>query len=162
MIKKVLLLFGLILIVTLFGGENDLEEAKILINSGEFFIIKFSPGLLYGATIGYGKQHIINETRVESILNLHYNEGRIIQGFKVGGLYYRYNFFLNKNRGGLFGLLNLGIDFAVIGEGDEKIVPNISFGSGYSFRVNPKLFLRIELDIGMKLYLTNLNFAIIF
>lgn len=162
MIKKVLLLFGLILIVTLLGGENDLEEAKILTNSGEFFLIKFSPGLLYGATIGYGKQHITKDTRVESTWNLHYNEGRVIQGFKVGGLYYQYNFFLNRDRCGLFGLLNLGLDYAQINEKNKKIAPNITFGSGYSFKVSSKLFFRLELDIGIKLYFTNLNLVIIF
>ena len=117
--------------------------------------------MLYGSSIGYGKQHIIRDKRVESIWNLHYNEGRVIQEFKVGGLYYQYNFFINENRYGLFGLLNLGLDYASINK-DEKFAPNISFGTGYSFPLSTKSFLRLELDFGIKLYVTNLNLVIIF
>lgn len=164
--KIIYVLLGLILIVPLFGEENVFKEDNILSKSRKFFIIKFTPGLLYGASIGYGKQHIINDTRVESICNLHYNEGTIIEEMKVGGIYLQRNAYLKKNRNGLYGILNCGIDYAIVEnstkEKNEGFVPNISFGTGYSLPVSSKSFLRIELDIGYKLYFTNLNFAIIF
>jgi hypothetical protein len=160
-LKLIFIILILIITIPLLANENHFSKSVQQNYSNTFKIIKLSPGLLYGASIGLGKQNIINESRVESIIAIHYNEGSIIQNLKAAGLYYQYNVFLKKERKGLFGLLNLGLDYALINE-TTKVAPNLTFGSGFSFQIGSKSFLRFELDLGIKLFLTNLNVVIIF
>lgn len=91
--------------------------------------------------------------------------------FKVYGIAYRANAFISENRRtGLYLLVNGGVDYLQYepfcfdpggsncsGKEDIKsiILPNISAGLGYSFKIRNTSFFRFELDIGLKFLLSN-------
>jgi len=161
--KEIIIIsLALILVFPLFGEENIVTKTNKIYHSRNFSIIKFSPGLLIGASIGYGKQDTVKGKNVEYIFNLYYNQGAVIEKMKVGGLYLQYNVYIRENRKGIYTILNLGIGYAVINDKKERLVPNVSLGLGYNLPINEKSFLRFEIDGGIKLYIATLSFAIVF
>lgn len=162
--KVILIILGLIFTVSFSCKEKELSKANYACESQKFINMKLTPGLLYGISLGYGKQHL-NNSKIESILNIHYNEGTIINNIKVAGIYFQRNVFLNESKNGIFGVINCGIDYAVVRRNSKNnvgFVPNISFGMGYSFPISSKSFIRLDFDIGYKLYFCNLNVSLIF
>ncbi len=92
--------------------------------------------------------------------------------FKVYGVAFRGNAFIGENkRSGMYLMANGGVDFLQYepfcfdpggSNCDEKkdvksgFFPNITFGLGYSFKINNDSFFRLELDLGLKWFLSNI------
>jgi len=92
--------------------------------------------------------------------------------FKVYGIAFRGNAFIGENkRSGMYLMANGGVDFLQYesfcfdpggSNCDEKediksgFSPNITFGLGYSFKINNDSFFRLELDFGLKWFISNI------
>lgn len=102
----------------------------------------------------------------ESIYYMHAFE--TFSTFKVYGIAYRVNgFVLRDTRSGMFVMANLGIDYIqnktiCFGFSDSckeeivnRIFVNAAIGAGYSFELKNDSYLRVELDFGLKWFLSN-------
>jgi len=177
--KKISVILFLFFVNLIFAQELSLENSKIFASKqkNHFLCLQISPGLLYGASVGYGKIISTKTAIIENIWQIHYHQGG---DFVATGLILQANLFKSKERKGFYFLANGGFDytkrkhlfnFGSIGgteedDNEEKIYngffPNLSLGFGYSKKISKSSYLRISLDIGFKVLISNLNFSYCF
>ena len=96
----------------------------------------------------------------------YYLHGFYSEGLKTYGAAVTYNYFFSETRKGYFTQFTAGIDYvyfrgfptpmAASGGGTEGFIPNLSSGIGYSYKLGEESYLRLNLDIGMKWFLSNI------
>ena len=92
----------------------------------------------------------------------YYLHGFYSVGLKTYGAAVTYNYFWSGTRKGYFTQLTAGIDYAYFtglfpySDVIDGFTPNLSAGFGYSFQVGKESYLRINMDIGDKWFLSNI------
>ncbi|MCD6330236.1 MAG: hypothetical protein J7M10_07835, partial [Candidatus Cloacimonetes bacterium] len=142
-----------------------------------FIYLKASPFLLYGGSFGFGKFYLHKKRMQEDIWFFHYHKWK---GFLATGILFQYNNFISKSREGFFWLANGGVDYTIReplidfgnpggpNTNDSKktkykgLFPNIALGCGISTKIPDSSYLRISLDVGIKILVVNLNISYCF
>ncbi|MCK5050152.1 MAG: hypothetical protein KAS53_00335 [Candidatus Cloacimonetes bacterium] len=159
--------------VSLLADEISLIEKNI----GNYKIDKFiavSLLILPRVCIGIIKTKQFNEKlMVESTFYFHVFIKGTYKHFGIG--VQGTQFFRKNRRDGFYMHINTGFEylehddfsFIIVGYNDDNddieksFLPNISVGSGYSFRVSRESYLRLNMDIGMKLLISNIYLSFV-
>jgi len=167
----------LLLIFSILAGSILFAQTKIPVKNDSIkfkftqTFLSISPLISPRISIGIVNPIKQNDDRyLESIFYFHAFD--TFSTFKCYGVAFRGNAFIKESkRSGLFLLANGGIDYLQYetfcfdpggSNCDEKeeiksgFFPNITFGLGYSFKINNDSFFRLELDFGLKWFLSNI------
>ena len=177
--KKISVVLFIFLITLFYAEEFKKENLNVLASKqkNHFVCLTISPGILLGGSIGYGKLLQTKTGIIENIWQLHYHQAN---DFMATGLLLQANIFGSKERKGFYFLASGGFDYTkrkdlfIFGnpggpdEGENEVkkyqsfFPNIAIGFGYSKKVSSNSYLRISLDLGFKVLISNLNFSYCF
>ena len=101
--------------------------------------------------------------------NYHFNGFHSV-GLKTYGVAVTYNYFWSGTRKGYFTQITIGFDYvyfnglgispggstsSTTSDDIEGLCPNLSAGFGYSFQIRENSYLRLNMDIGFKWFLSN-------
>lgn len=164
-IKLILIFWAILLIIS-----SPLSAQTEKINPSNKFITQthisispiLSPRICLGAVWAQKNE---DQNWIELAFDLH---GFHSEGLKNYGISAGYNYFWSGARNGCFTYLTAGFDYAYFTgffyspePTKGRLMPNLSGGLGYSFRVSEKSFFRLSMDIGFKWFLSNLYFSFI-
>jgi len=181
--KKICLLLA-ILSISIVYSDNNIENKKLQIKEindkgTKVYSSSLSIGVFTGLDLGYGKIANSEKYTKEKIWIIHaagilpkYLSDRLF----IIGLYHQTNYFKDPARKGFFLKTEFGIDYlrmppldfspggSIPGKKDLKFIcPNLSVGGGYSFLLGiEKSFIRISIDVGIKVLICNLNLTFLF
>ncbi|MDO9578728.1 MAG: hypothetical protein Q7J16_12665 [Candidatus Cloacimonadales bacterium] len=176
--KKITILIFILILTSniIFAQTENLAEKKS--NKFSFDQKYFALSPLVSPRICFGMvstSKLPNKRFAETIVYVHACE--TFSTYKQYGIAFRMNQFLAKNKKtSLFWIMNVGLDYLQMeslcldpggSNCDDKndvnagIVPNIATGLGYSFKLGNESFLRLELDIGLKWFLSNVYISFV-
>ena len=146
--------------------EKNVEQSEIPKTLGEkirsskgCYIASLSPGLIPGIYLGYGWITSDSSSYLkENVIVLHVNAIKVI---RTAGISITINNFKNLDRKGYFTSVNVGCDY-VASLAYVGLLPNVSVGGGYSFKISKNTFFRISWDIGIKVLVSNIKLSIVF
>ena len=174
-IKFLSILFFLLLCSILSAQTNTLnnnnnmeskfisEEKKNVLNYKIDKLIAISPLISLRVCVGIitakqnSEQHWIEYK--------YYLHGFYSEGLRTYGAAVTYNYFWSGTRKGYFTQFTAGIDYVYFtgfgfgpatGGGGEGFGPSLSSGFGYSFQLGKDSYLRLNMDIGIKWFLSNI------
>lgn len=145
--------------------EKNVEQSEIPKTLGEKIRSKkgcynasLSPGLIPGIYIGYGWITSDSSSYIkENIIVLHANAIRVV---RTAGISITVNNFKNLDRKGFFTTVNLGCDY-VASLAYVGLLPNVTAGGGYSFKISKNSFFHISMDFGIKMFISNIKLSLI-
>ena len=166
----------LLIIFSILAGSILSAQTKSSVNNDSIKFkfdqkyVAFSPLISPRICLGLISTHkITNQHFYETIIYIHACESFSV--YKVYGIAARANQFFSKNKkSGCFWIMNAGFDFIQMeplcfdpggSNCDDKeitagIAPNITTGLGYSLKLKNDSYLRLEWDIGLKWFLSNI------
>ena len=152
---------------------SDIKQTTIRRARG-CFKIALDTVLLPGIQLGYGWLIYDSTSTTEEFINIHSNT---LESFATTvGVFFTKNTFKTEDRVGFYGIWNVGIDYAIVGDligepggtsgtngrNRRLIFPYFTFGAGYSMKIGNGSFFRISGDIGLKMLIANIKFSFIF
>lgn len=178
--KKIILTGLIFLIFTSLFSQNNESKSKMNTVSQ----VSISPVIVPSINIGTGNT-TIGKSAVKDVFFIFRcfstftgDDPLKITGdnsFNMLGLHIKTNYFKNTARQGWFWMTDFGVDYFSMppfnfdpGGGSfnsdqhNMVLPIISGGGGFSWRVGNDQFLRLSLDIGIKLLPLDLNLAYVF
>ena len=166
---------SILFLLMLFGNSLSAQTKTLVRNDSIKFkfdqkYISVSPLISPRICFGLLSANKFEDQRFnETILYVHACESFSV--YKVYGIAARINHFFARNKkSGCFWIMNVGLDFLQMeplcfdpggSNCDDEgitagIAPNISTGLGYSFKLKNDSYLRLEWDVGLKWFLSNI------
>ncbi len=152
--------------------------AKV-IKRAPVFVVSPTTGVFSGIRVGAGMANIYEDHAWETTLNYknelcshakshHGIAFEFMDSHHFDSIYLQANRFWNTNREKSFLILKGGIaymppfNFADIGDDPGWIMPVVTIGYGYSFKIKDKFYLRPSIDVGLQSNLINIGLAVTF